>query len=109
MMSLMLKVEKAGSRNNCEFEMSGFQTYRTLLCSVVPTNNQLIVKFKSYDDGKLVNSNEVAEYKVGEVLFTIDKPKASDKSNNYPVQWDAYTPFGVKKHKAGEYFEKVTK
>lgn len=109
MLSLMLKVEKAGSKNSCELEMSGFQIYRTLLCSVVPSNNQLIVKFKSYQDGKLVNSNDVAEYKVGEVLFTIDKPQASDKSNHCPVQWGAYSPFGIKKTKAGEYFEKVTK
>lgn len=109
LMSLMLRVEKAGSKNNCEFEMSGFQTYRSLLCSVVPSNNQLIVRFKSYEDGKLVNNNGIAEYKVGEVLFTLDKSQASDKPNTYPAHWGAYTPFGFKNSKASEYFEKVTK
>lgn len=107
MMSELLKIEKKWLKESCEFEMSGFQTYRTLLCSIEPSNNKLKVKFKSYEDGSLVNINNVAEYQVGEVLFTLEKPPALDKSNHYPLQWGAYTPFGIKTTKTDEYFEKV--
>ena len=93
MMEITLTINSPGSGNPCLFHAVGFQTLETIFCSTSVGGRKLDIKFKSYDDGRILNGYDVARYKVGEVLFSLEKEKGKDNITRYITHWASYVPF----------------
>lgn len=93
MMDITLTIKKSGSDGYCFLYADGFQTTDRIVCSLTDNGNKLEVKFKSYEDGKILNGHNVAVYKVGEILFVLEKKEGKDKKIRYIPHWASYVPF----------------
>ncbi len=109
MMSIKLKIEKQGSKEFCELHADGFQTNETIFCTTAMNKNQLMILFKSHEDGRIINRSDVEEFKVGETLFSLEKVATKNKKKpvRYITHWGAYTPFGLERKNVKDYFEKL--
>ena len=109
MLDIKLKLSKQGLNETCELDLVGYQKDETILCTTTINNNRLALQFKSYADGRMVNKYDVARYRVGETLFSLEKYSAKNggKQNQYIPHWLAYTPFGSDRKNAKDYFEKI--
>ena len=109
MMAITLELSSHEGKTQCLLSADGYQTYDRIVCSAELANNNMVIKFKSYTDGKVLNPIGVEEYKVGETLFKIKQ--APDKSGagtiRYLTHWEAYTPFGTDRTNLKDYFEKI--
>lgn len=108
MMDITLKIGQPG-KENCELHADGYQTQDRIRCTAITDKNRLTLQFKSYPDGSIVNPIGVEEYKVGEILFSLEPAtaKTKQKQNRYLVRWGAYTPFEAERKNLKYYFEKV--
>lgn len=106
-MDITLIVDKQGTKNICQINADGYQTYDRLLCTVVMGKDRLILQFKSYEDGAILSPIGVEVFKVGETLFSLEKTKEKNKKNQplYLVHWGVY--FSFEKKGKREYFAKV--
>jgi hypothetical protein len=109
MLEITLKIEPQGTKEVCELTLEGYQKDETILCTTAIDNSRLALQFKSYADGRVVNKYDVAKYKVGETLFSLENiaTKNEKKQNRYLAYWGAYTPFGIERKNAKDYFEKI--
>ena len=55
----------------CRLDIEGFQTNRTILCSLAGSENEATVRFESYGDGSTVNAYGIREYEVGQGLLAL--------------------------------------
>jgi Family of unknown function (DUF5991) len=108
MMEITLTISKPGSNDSCKLHMQGFQKDETIFCTTTGTDSKLDVRFKTYDDGRIVNAYDVARYKVSEVLFSLEKTDGKDKKTRYVPHWAAYVPFD-NMDIGGKYYFKKTK
>ena len=108
-MNITLKLDKQGSEEKCQLNADGYQTYDRILCTTAMNKNQLILQFKSYEDGKTANEIGVERYKVSESLFSLEKSTAKNEKekNRYIPHWGAYSPFGEERKNAKDCFEKI--
>ena len=109
LMNITVKIEKPGNEERCRLDADGYQTYDRILCTTATNKNQLMLQFKSYENGKIVNEIGVERYKVGETLFSLEKESAKNekKQSRYIPHWLAYVPFGRERKNAKDYFEKI--
>ncbi len=109
MMDITVKIDKQGGKESCELNADGYQTFDRILCTTVINKNRLTLQFKSYEDGSVVNPIDVAVYKVGETLFSLEKVATKNKKKpaRYITHWGAYTPFGLERKNVNDYFEKL--
>ncbi len=108
MMDITLTIKKSGSDGYCLLHADGFQTTDRIVCALTDTGNKLDVRFKSYEDGKILNGHNVAVYKVGEVLLVLEKAEGKDKKTRYIPHWASYVPFD-NMEKGGKYVFTKTK
>lgn len=108
MMCITLAIGQRDREHRCELHADGFQTQDRIWCTATTHRNRLILQFKSYADGTVVNPFGFEEYKVGETLFSLERAiaKTGQKQNRYLVRWGAYTPFGADRKNIKDYFEK---
>ena len=109
MMHITLKIDKQGGKERCQLIADGYQTYDRILCTTAMDKNRLTLQFKSYPDGSIVNPIGVEEYKVGETLFSLEITaiKNEKEQDRYLAYWGAYTPFGIERKNAKDYFDKI--
>ena len=109
MMSITVKIDKQGNKERCQLNADGYQTYDRILCTTAMSKNQLLLQFKSFEDGKTANEIGVERYKVGETLFSLERSTAkNDKGkNNYIPHWGTYSPFEDGRKNVKDYFEKI--
>ena len=88
--------------NKCELSIEGFQTSDSLICKAKDMDNKLSVNFQSYADGSIKNKYGVAIYKVGDLLFQLNRTK------DLITTWGALLP-DEKLAKVGHYFIKESK
>lgn len=108
MMEIILTINKSGSNEYCKLHMQGFQKDEIIFCLLTGSDNKLEVKFKTYGDGRVLNAYDVERYKVGEVLFVLEKAEGKDKKTRYIPHWASYVPFD-NMEKGGKYFFTKTK
>ncbi|MGD8595305.1 MAG: DUF5991 domain-containing protein [Gammaproteobacteria bacterium] len=104
---LQLNIGKDDAKNPCLLQETGYQLNETIVCSYSANNNQLTIHFKSYPNGKIVNQFDVAEYKVGETLFSIEKKMEGPKPERYTIIWGSFSPYETMPEKSDDYFKKV--
>lgn len=106
---ITVKISQQGNTVKCQLDADGYQTYDRIVCTPVMDNHQLTLRFKSYTDGSIVNPLGVAEYKVGETLFSLEQ--ATDtmvkKQNQFTPHWCKYSPIVDKQKEAVGYFDKI--
>ena len=109
MMDIMLKIDPQAGDKYCELNADGYQTYDRIVCTAAVDKNRLVVRFKSYEDDRIVNEYDVARYKIGETLLSVEKIATQNKTKPYRYRalWDVYTPFGDQRKDINDYFEKV--
>ncbi len=109
MMDITVKIDKQGLKEICELHADGFQTNETIFCTTAMNKNQLMILFKSHEDGRIINRSDVAVYKVGDTLFSLKKitVKNKKKSIQYITHWGVYTHFGLERKNVKDYFEKL--
>lgn len=94
---VLLTIKKNGS---CLLHADGFQRLDRIVCTTSEKGNKLDIKFKSYD------GYDFARYKVGELLFVLEKVQGKDKKIRYVQHWASFSAFDdVSKVK--EYFKKI--
>ena len=103
---MTLTIKKNGSDESCLLRADGFQRLDRIVCATSKQDNKLEVKFKSYTDGRSVNAIDIAIYKVGEVLFILEKVEGKDKQTRYVPHWASYVVFDDM-NKVKEFFEKI--
>lgn len=87
---LLIDYELVLQQAHCQLEMQGYQVAEKLLCSTEGEGRVLQVKFASYANGKETNAYDVAVYKPGEILFTLEK--SEEKSDSLITHWHALRP-----------------
>lgn len=105
-MRLTLTIKKFSSNGSCLLHAAGFQTLETIVCTATENGKKLDVNFKSYDDGRVLNGYDVARYKVGELLFTLEEVEGKNKEIRYVPRWASYMVFDDMS-KVKEYFKKT--
>jgi len=93
MMEITLNIKKSGSDKSCKLHIQGFQKDETIFCSTIDSDNKLEIRFKTYDDGRILNAYDVERYKVSEILFSLEKAEGKDKKIRYIPHWASYVPF----------------
>ncbi|MBI3561065.1 MAG: hypothetical protein HY080_05045 [Gammaproteobacteria bacterium] len=93
MMDITLIISKSDSKTPCVFHAVGIQTDETIFCSTNANQNLIELKFKSFENGKVLNDHGVELYKVGSVLFSLEKAVGKDKKILYIPHWASYVPF----------------
>lgn len=106
---ITLKISQQGNLVKCQLNADGYQTYDRIVCTPVMDNHQLTLQFKSYTDGNTVNPLGVAEYKVGETLFSLEQAAdtTEKKQNLFTPHWGKYSPIVDKQKEAVGYFDKI--
>ncbi|MBI3561064.1 MAG: hypothetical protein HY080_05040 [Gammaproteobacteria bacterium] len=100
-MEMTLTINKPEADDACLFHAVGFQTDMTIVCTVTASDNKLEVKFKKYGEASFL----MIEYKIGEVLFSLEKVAVKGKESRYVPHWVSYEPFDDMSNAKG-YFKK---
>lgn len=109
MMDITLTIKNSASNASCSLNATGYQTFDRIICSTTDKGSKLEVKFKSYDDGKILyGDDKIEQYKVGQVLFVLEKVQGEDNITRYVPHWAAYVPFD-NMDVGGKYVFKKTK
>jgi len=103
MVSYELTVFEGDTQPAAKLSIEGYQSDETIFCDISPSGERLDVLFKSYDDGRTVNKYGVAQYRLGDVLFTLSK-----RGERLTTQWGKLRPDGTKKQQ-GVFFLKTKK
>lgn len=103
---MTLTIKKNGSDESCLLHADGFQRLDRIVCTTSEMGNKLEVRFKSYTDGRILNSIDLAIYKSGEALFVLEKTEGKDKVIRYVPHWASYMVFDDMS-KVKEHFKKV--
>lgn len=85
--------------NKCEITIEGFQTSESIICKTKELENKLDVNFQSYSDGSVKNKYGISLYKVGGLLFRLNR------TDNLTTTWGELLP-DEKLAKEGHYFIK---
>lgn len=102
----MTLIKQSRVDKSCLLHVVGFQRLETIICTTTDHGNKLEIKFKSYDDGRIVNAIDVSVYKVGDTLFVLERSEAKDMKPRYMPRWVSYMVFDDMS-KANEPFEKT--
>jgi hypothetical protein len=100
---LVIDDGKAGS---AQLKMQGFQTDQTIVCDVEPTDDRIVVKFRSYANGKAVNEFGVAEYRPGDPLLTLARSRDSQKGS-ITTEWQGLSAPREDVPRIGVFFQKA--
>jgi hypothetical protein len=101
---LVVDDEKAGG--SAQLKMQGFQTDQTIVCDIEPTDDRLVLKFRSYANGKAVNEFGVAEYRLGEPLLTLARGRDSQKGR-ITTEWQGLSGPREDVPRIGVFFQKA--
>lgn len=91
-----LKLDDSG----CTLHAEGVMTNETMLCTARMQGNSLVIRFRSFADGKIKNQYGVTVHKPGETLFTLTR-----SPRGLITRWQGYTPSDGKR-RTGRYFTK---
>lgn len=89
------------SSGKCTLTAEGYQTDEAIVCGIEKNTKSIIVTFKSYKNGSIVNQYGVAEYKPNEVLFVLGKT-----GSRLTTTWKSYN--NDPPLPAGIYFKEVS-
>ncbi|MBI3562882.1 MAG: hypothetical protein HY080_14320 [Gammaproteobacteria bacterium] len=92
-MDITLNIHTPGPNDACNVHMIGIQKDETIFCTTTANDSKIDIRFKTYDDGRILNGYDVARYKVGEILFSLEKAVGKDKKILYIPHWASYVPF----------------
>ncbi|HTF98920.1 MAG TPA: DUF5991 domain-containing protein [Cellvibrio sp.] len=88
------------TKDNCKVTAEGYQTDEKIICTSENQGKDLIIKFKSYEDGSTKNAYGVSVYGPDSTLFKLSYTKDTIKTT-----WEALSP--GESYSAGTYFEKI--
>lgn len=100
-MSLRLTVMPTRPEPSARLEQTGNQVNRIRWCDVEATAYRLVVRFRSFGDGRAVNAYGVAEFAPGEVLFSMQRVSGAHPMR-LKTRWQALRPEGAAA--AGRFF-----
>jgi hypothetical protein len=105
-MQYRLVVDDGKAGGSAQLKMQGFQTDQTIVCDVEPTDDRIVVKFRSYANGKVVNEFGVAEYRQGEPLLTLSRGRDSQK-DSITTEWQGLQAPREDVPRIGVFFQKA--
>jgi hypothetical protein len=105
-MQYRLVVDDGKAGGSAQLTVQGFQTDQTIVCDVEPTDDRIVVKFRSYANGKVVNEFGVAEYRPGEPLLTLARGRDSQKGS-ITTEWQGLSPPREDVPRIGVFFQKA--
>jgi hypothetical protein len=105
-MQYRLVVDDGKAGGSAQLKMQGFQTDQTIVCDVEPTDDRIVVKFRSYANGKVVNEFGVAEYRPGEPLLTLARGRDSQK-DSITTEWQGLQGPREDVPRIGVFFQKA--
>jgi hypothetical protein len=71
----ILKIDQ----NSCSVQREGFQLGDILQCEARRSPTELVVGFRSYENGSLLNEYGIAGFKPGDELFRLKRPDAGSR------------------------------
>jgi hypothetical protein len=89
-----LTVKPEGPGPSATLEQTGNQVDRLVLCDADATASRLVVRFRSFADGRVVNAYGVAEFAAGETLFAL-QGVAGARRPQLKTSWKALRPDGA--------------
>lgn len=97
-MSLTIKAD-----GSCLLVNNGYQVSEKIVCRAEPNSTGKQITFVSYDSGKIENEYGVQQYKVGEILFSLEHSQDAVLTT-----WQSLKPDNVDKA-MGRFFVKIKK
>ncbi len=105
-MQYRLAIDDGKPGGSAQLKIQGFQTDRTIVCDLEPANDRIVVKFRSYADGKVVNEFGVAEYRPGEPLLTLARGRDS-QNGGITTEWQGLSAPREDVPRIGVFFQKA--
>jgi hypothetical protein len=100
-MRYVLTIADAGKTPSATLAIQGFQTDQTLLCDVEIAGSTLVLKFRSFGDGKTLNEFGVEQYRPGARLITLSRESAQGMIT---TEWEGLDPPAPAMPRKGLYF-----
>jgi hypothetical protein len=106
-MQYRLVVDDAKQGGTAQLSIRGFQTDQTILCDVERTNDRIVVKFRSFANGKIVNEYGIAEYREGQPLLTLARSRDQQGQGSVTTEWQRLLEPREGGSRTGVFFQKA--